>query len=126
MNAVQTVERPGTPSAPTAIQNTPADSHTAPGRLTTTGRQTTTGRRAPTWAPCAHQPRCPSADAVDRCAARVVVAYPEQGWSLLCNGVISFEDTGMLLPDGRAIEPHRGSARHTALSAPACRPCGHG
>jgi hypothetical protein len=120
MSAVQTVERPGTPSASTAIQSTPANSRTAPARLTTTARQPTTGRQAPTRAPCRHQPRCPSANAVDRYAARVVVTYPEQGWSLLCNGVISFEDTGALLPDGTAIEPHRRPARHAALSAAAC------
>jgi Family of unknown function (DUF5999) len=35
-----------------------------------------------------------------------VVAHPEQGWSLLCNGVVVFEDTGDLLPDGRIIAPH--------------------
>ncbi|GAB3003491.1 hypothetical protein GCM10023080_081600 [Streptomyces pseudoechinosporeus] len=33
--------------------------------------------------------------------------HPEQGWSLLCNGVLLFEDTGELLPDGRIIDPHR-------------------
>ncbi|GGQ92252.1 hypothetical protein Saso_13290 [Streptomyces asoensis] len=33
--------------------------------------------------------------------------HPEQGWSLLCNGVLLFEDTGELLPDGRVIAPHR-------------------
>jgi Family of unknown function (DUF5999) len=120
MSAVQTVERPATPSASAAIPCTPAGSHTAPARLTTTARQSTTGQRAPTRAPCGHQPRCPGADAVDRYAARVVVAYPEQGWSLLCNGVISFEDTGALLPDGTAIEPHRRPARYVALSAAAC------
>ncbi|MFI6359546.1 DUF5999 family protein [Streptomyces sp. NPDC050743] len=27
--------------------------------------------------------------------------------SLLCNGVLLFEDTGELLPDGRVIAPHR-------------------
>lgn len=55
---------------------------------------------------CQHQPQCPSALAPDRMAARVAVSYPEQGWSLLCNGVILFEDTGGLLPDGRAVPPH--------------------
>ena len=65
---------------------------------------------------CMHQPICPSADAIDREAAKVVTAVPEQGWSLLCNGVIIFEDTGELLPDGSCIEPHRGPARH-ALAA---------
>ncbi|MBB5966997.1 hypothetical protein FHS22_006299 [Planomonospora venezuelensis] len=36
-----------------------------------------------------------------------MAAHPEQGWSLLCNGVVLFEDTGELLPDGGVIEPHR-------------------
>ena len=56
---------------------------------------------------CRHEPACPSAAGVDRDAAHVVAAHPEQGWSLLCNGVIVFEDTGELLPDGHAIAPHR-------------------
>jgi hypothetical protein len=29
---------------------------------------------------------------------------------LLCNGVLLFEDTGELLPDGRIITPHRTMA----------------
>jgi len=61
---------------------------------------------------CQHQPSCPSADAIDRDAAKVVASFPEQGWSLLCNGVIVFEDTGELLPDGSCVEPHRGPAPH--------------
>ncbi len=56
---------------------------------------------------CRHNPRCPSADAPDCEAAHVLVCHPEQGWSLLCNGVVVFEDTGDLLPDGRVILPHR-------------------
>ncbi|GES30252.1 hypothetical protein GCM10012285_44730 [Streptomyces kronopolitis] len=40
--------------------------------------------------------------------------HPEQGWSLLCNGVLLFEDTGELLPDGQVIAPHR--ARATAAA----------
>lgn len=56
---------------------------------------------------CRHQPRCPSADSADREAARPVATYPQQGWSLLCNGVLLFEDTGELLPDGEIIAPHR-------------------
>jgi Family of unknown function (DUF5999) len=56
---------------------------------------------------CPHQPHCPSAEAPDCEAAHVVVSHPEQGWSLLCNGVVVFEDTGELLPDGRVIMPHR-------------------
>jgi hypothetical protein len=36
-------------------------------------------------------------------AARVVARHTEQGWSLLCNGVISFDDLGELLPGGRTV-----------------------
>lgn len=61
---------------------------------------------------CQHQNPCPAADAVDREAAHPVASFPEQGWSLLCNGVILFEDTGELLPGGAVIEPHRGPAPH--------------
>jgi hypothetical protein len=56
---------------------------------------------------CPHHPRCPGADAPDRDAAHIRSAHPEQGWNLLCNGVIIFDDTGELLPDGCAIAPHR-------------------
>jgi uncharacterized protein DUF5999 len=65
---------------------------------------------------CQHLSNCPSADAVDREAALIVATFREQGWSLLCNGVIIFEDTGEILPDGTMIEPHRGPAVH-ALAA---------
>jgi hypothetical protein len=61
---------------------------------------------------CHHEPACPDARAVDHDAARIVASHPEQGWNLLCNGVIVFEDTGELMPDGSPIEPHRGPARH--------------
>jgi hypothetical protein len=56
---------------------------------------------------CSHRPPCPSADHPDRDAARTIAFHPEQGWSLLCNGIILFDDTGELLPDGRAVPPHR-------------------
>ena len=54
---------------------------------------------------CQHQPRCPDAMAPDHMAARVVAGHPEQGWSLLCNGVVSFDDMGEVLPDGRTVPP---------------------
>jgi hypothetical protein len=112
MSQLQTAERPATSSVLTASLSTAA------GWTATLVRHPAapTGRQVPTRAPCLHEPRCPDADAVDHGAARVVAAHPEQGWSLLCNGVISFEDTGELLPDGRASEPRRGPARHAALS----------
>ncbi|MFC4110980.1 DUF5999 family protein [Nonomuraea zeae] len=52
---------------------------------------------------CQHRPRCPSATSCRREAARLVVFHPEQGWGLLCNGVVVFDDTGELLPDGRSV-----------------------
>jgi hypothetical protein len=54
---------------------------------------------------CTHLPPCPPADAVDREAARVTSDHCEQGWRLLCNGVIAFDDGGDLLPDGHAVTP---------------------
>ena len=56
---------------------------------------------------CPHTPPCPAPSAPDREAAHTVVSHPEQGWSLLCNGVVIFEDTGEMLPDGACIAPHR-------------------
>ncbi len=41
---------------------------------------------------CQHQPPCPQRWQRDRLAARIAVDRPEQGWALLCNGVILFED----------------------------------
>ncbi|MGW2841849.1 DUF5999 family protein [Streptomyces sp. NPDC001493] len=59
---------------------------------------------------CTHTPTCPTATSPAREAARVIAAHPEQGWSLLCNAVLLFEDTGELLPDNRAVAPHRLAA----------------
>lgn len=59
---------------------------------------------------CPHEPQCPSADRPDREAAHTIASHPEQGWSLLCNGVILFDDLGELLPDGRMVLPHRPAA----------------
>jgi hypothetical protein len=61
---------------------------------------------------CTHFPTCPSASDSAHDAARVVATHPEQGWSLLCNGVVVFDDTGEILPDGTCVAPHR----------PLCRP----
>ena len=30
---------------------------------------------------------------------------------LLCNGVVVFDDTGEILPDGRTVAPHRAQVR---------------
>ena len=60
---------------------------------------------------CPHLPACPPADRPDRAAARTVASHPEQGWSLLCNGVIVFDDLGEILPGGRVTPPPHRLAR---------------
>ena len=49
---------------------------------------------------CQHQPQCPPVDSPARQLARTVTAHPEQGWNLLCNGIVVFDDLGELLPLG--------------------------
>jgi Family of unknown function (DUF5999) len=67
---------------------------------------------------CQHQPKCPEWPAPDHLAAQIVADQPRQGWSLLCNGVILFDDGGELLPDGRAVTPDRfGLAGPAAMAA---------
>ena len=66
---------------------------------------------------CKHRPPCPSADRPDREAARTVATHPEQGWSLLCNGVVLFDDLGELLPDGRSLAPRRATTLVLATAA---------
>jgi hypothetical protein len=69
---------------------------------------------------CSHNPPCPSVDASDRDAAHVLVSHPEQGWSLLCNGIVLFEDFGELLPDGQSC----GARRRELLMASPHRKAG--
>lgn len=68
---------------------------------------------------CQHRPTCPAADRPDRDAARAVARHPEQGWSLLCNGVVVLDDLGELLPDGRAVAAYRPAAAAPAAPAAA-------
>ncbi|MFF4500634.1 DUF5999 family protein [Streptomyces sp. NPDC001401] len=63
---------------------------------------------------CSHQSSCPSFGGN---AVHVVAAHPEQGWSLLCDGAIVFDDCGELTPDGRAVAPHRAPAERLAVAA---------
>ena len=53
--------------------------------------------------------RLPAVRDPGRDAARVVAAHPEQGWSLLSNGVVVFGDGGQILPDGQVIESRPGA-----------------
>ncbi|PZS26919.1 MAG: hypothetical protein DLM58_19865 [Pseudonocardiales bacterium] len=64
---------------------------------------------------CAHEPRCPGVEGLDRDAAHVIASHPEQGWSLLCNGVILFDDTGVILPDGQCTHSRRAELTAAAL-----------
>lgn len=59
---------------------------------------------------CPHTPRCPTAESPDREAARTTREHHDQDWVQLCNGVILFGDTGILLPGGGTILPHRAKA----------------
>ncbi|MFI6333506.1 DUF5999 family protein [Streptomyces sp. NPDC050535] len=63
---------------------------------------------------CSHQPSSPSADGN---AQHIVAAHPEQGWNLLCDGAIVFDDTGELHPDGSVIAPRRAFAGQLAVAA---------
>jgi hypothetical protein len=63
---------------------------------------------------CQHQPPCPGVFSMDRAAARVVACHPEQGWSLLCNGVVLFDDAGVLLLGGETVVHDPVSAMPTA------------
>ena len=63
---------------------------------------------------CCHQTSCPS---FDELAVHVVAAHPEQGWYLLCDGAIVFDDTGALLPDGSVVGPHRVPVEHLSIAA---------
>ena len=72
---------------------------------------------------CQHTPPCPDPSGPDREAARTLVSHPEQGWSLLCNVVVTFDDTGELLPGGAFIPPHRPT--DLAFGRPAGTTPGH-
>ncbi|MEU9638818.1 DUF5999 family protein [Streptomyces tendae] len=78
---------------------------------------------------CTHRPSCPAAEstAAESTAAEfpearvgtahVVAAHPEQGWNLLCDGTVVFDDSGELLPDGRVVAPRRTPAGRLAMAA---------
>jgi Family of unknown function (DUF5999) len=64
---------------------------------------------------CDHVPVCPGADSPDRDAAHVIAGHPEQGWSLLCNGIVLFEDCGEILPNGACLNARRAELTAAAL-----------
>jgi hypothetical protein len=84
----------------------------------TTNATRATAQRSP-HPQCAHWPPCPGALAHDRSGARTTASHPEQGWSLLCNGVVLFDDGGTLLPSGQAIPPPPATPPASAAMAAA-------
>jgi len=78
---------------------------------------------------CKHTPSCPLPGAIDRTAAHTIAEHAEQGWSLLCNGLVVFTDGGELLPPGTVLEkelPDRpaspGPQQSATSAAPAAGP----
>ncbi|MCK9894086.1 DUF5999 family protein [Frankia sp. AgB32] len=117
---VQGVRVPDEAQLPTALRDDPKPSSSA---APVSGVELPVGAAAPrTAAPprrgCPHSPPCPAADGADRDAARVTRQHWDQGWSLLCNGVILFEDTGEILPTGRTVEPRRALPRPAPVPRP--------
>lgn len=55
---------------------------------------------------CAHVPTCAEQDSPLAGTARVLVAHYEQGWCLLCNGLIRFDDGTELRTAPPVVRPH--------------------
>lgn len=74
---------------------------------------------------CTHTPACPSADDPARDAAKIVHEHHSQGWVLLCNGIITFDDTGALIPPTAdhseciSVAPHRPNGPRRLVCASA-------
>ncbi|MET8760051.1 DUF5999 family protein [Lentzea sp. NPDC004782] len=54
---------------------------------------------------CQHEPHCPAAEDPRGQWAEIAVSHPEQGWYLLCNGIVLFDDGGLMLPGHRVVAP---------------------
>jgi hypothetical protein len=55
-----------------------------------------TATPAPADHVCEHTPPCPLRDDPAALAAKLRATHPEQGWSLLCNGIVLFMDGGWI------------------------------
>jgi hypothetical protein len=51
---------------------------------------------------CGEDPECPDATDPDALRSRVRTGFPEHGCSMLCNGVLLFDDGTLVLPGGTA------------------------
>ncbi|MEU9993212.1 DUF5999 family protein [Streptomyces sp. NPDC007971] len=63
---------------------------------------------------CSYRTSC---SASDPGTPHPVAAHPEQGWTLLCDGSIVFDDTGELHPDGSVVPPRRVPAGRLPVAA---------
>ena len=55
---------------------------------------------------CHHQPVCPTADAPDAAAAKIIAEHLQEcGYALLCNGRVLMEHGGLLPLPGRQAAP---------------------
>ncbi|MEV7390991.1 MULTISPECIES: DUF5999 family protein [unclassified Streptomyces] len=63
---------------------------------------------------CSHQLQSATADLG---LPHIVAAHPEQGWTLLCDGAIVFDDTGELHADGSVVPPHRAPTDRLTVAA---------
>jgi len=64
---------------------------------------------------------CPPANARDWWAARTIASHDEQGWSLLCNGVVLFSDGGALFAVPPADPPQLAVAPAGDLAVASAR-----
>jgi hypothetical protein len=61
---------------------------------------------------CQHTPACPSCDASDASAARIVSEHLQDcGYALLCNGVIILEGDGALVSSQRNAHREKAGSR---------------
>lgn len=70
---------------------------------------------------CQHVPPCPTGDQSDGEATKPRARDDIVDWALLCNGVLLFDDTGELQPNGTVVAPHRptgatGAAHMTSVT----------
>ena len=63
---------------------------------------------------CTHRPACPASEEPDAGAAGIAASHPGQGWCV--SGVLLFDDTGAVLPDGH-VQPPAGMGVRPSESA---------
>jgi hypothetical protein len=67
---------------------------------------------------CTHEPQRPATGDIARAAARVIASHPEQGWGLLCNGIVFSAAAGSAEKPGWAVNRSAGGRRKNAIRGP--------